>query len=137
LDVSRQVAVPPVPVATAIRTGTHPNCRFDRLVIDINGPLPGYSAGFVAKVIRDPSGMTLAMPGTSHLVIRLKQAQGHSTSGTLTLPAGVQKVGYPMLKSYAVAGDFEGVLTIALGLAGGSRYRVGELPGKIYVDVAW
>jgi hypothetical protein len=77
------------------------------------------------------------MPGTSHLVITLKPAQGHTDSGTLTLPTGVQTVSYPMLKSYAVSGDFEGVLSVALGLAGGNSYRVGEAAGRIYVDVAW
>src|SRR5262249_11690843 len=60
---TRQVQVPPVPVATAIRTGSHPDCRFDRLVVDISGPLPGYTVGFVAKVIQDASGKTITMPG--------------------------------------------------------------------------
>jgi len=137
LTVTHAVAVPPVPVATSIRTGTHPDCRFDRLVVDFSGPVPGYTVSFVAKVIQDASGRTLSIPGSTFLVIRFKPAQGHSASGKLTLPAAVQSVSYPMLRSYAVAGDFEGVLTIALGLADGSKYRVGELPGRVYVDVAW
>jgi hypothetical protein len=135
--VTRQVKVPPVPVATAIRTGSHPDCRFDRLVIDISGPLPGYTVGFVAKVIQDASGETITMPGTRYLEIRLHPAQGHTASGTPSLPGGVHSAGYPVLTSYAVSGDFEGVLTIALGLAHATRYRVGELPGRIYVDVSW
>ena len=135
--VTRKVAVPPVPVATAIRIGSHNDCRFDRLVIDISGPLPGYTVGFVSKVIGDASGKTITMPGTRYLEIRLNPAQGHAASGTPSLPTAVHSAGYPMLASYAVAGDFEGVLTIALGLAGGTRYRVGELPGRIYVDVSW
>lgn len=77
------------------------------------------------------------MPGTSHLVITLRPAQGHAGTGMATLPGGVQAVSYPMLRSYAVSGDFEGVLSVALGLAGGTRYRVGELAGKFYLDVAW
>lgn len=137
LTVTRQVSVPPVPVATAIRTGSHLDCRFDRLVLDISGAMPGYSAGFVSTVIADASGRHVAMPGTSYLVIKLKPAQGHADTGMPTLPTGVQTVSYPMLKGYAVSGDFEGVLSIALGLAGGTKYRVGELAGRIYVDVAW
>lgn len=137
LTVTRQVAVPPVPVATAIRTGSHPDCRFDRLVLDINGATPGYHVRFVAKVIHDGSGQPITMPGTSYLVITLKPAQGHSASGTPTLPTTVQTVSFPMLKGYAVSGDFEGVLSVALGLAGGTRYRVGEIAGRIYLDVAW
>src|SRR6266699_252812 len=52
-----------------------------------------------------------------------------------TLPVGVQPVSDPMLKAWTVSGDFEGVLSVALGLVGGSRYRVGELGSRIYVDV--
>jgi hypothetical protein len=92
---------------------------------------------FVTKVIQDASGKTVTMPGTHYLEIRFNPAEGYTANGTLTLPTAVQAVGYPMLKSYDVAGDFEGVLTIALGLAGGTRYRVGELAGRVYIDVAW
>jgi hypothetical protein len=137
LTVTRQVAVPPVPVVTAVRTGTHPGCTFDRLVIDVSGTLPGYSVSFVPKVIQDASGRTIAMPGTRYLVIRLSPAQGHSAAGKLTLPSGVQALNFRMLKGWTVSGDFEGVLHIALGLAGGTRYRTGELGGRIFVDVAW
>ena len=137
VTVTRQVAVPPVPVAKSVRTGSHPDCKFDRLVIDISGPVPGYSVSFVQKVIQDASGKTITMPGTRYLVIRLSPAQAHTTAGQLTLPAGVQAVNDPMLRAWATSGDFEGVLHIALGLAGGSKYRVGEAGGRIYVDVAW
>jgi len=137
LAVARQVAVPPVPVATALRAGSHPDCRFDRVVIDIKGPLPGYTVAFVSKVIQDASGKTISMPGSRYLLIRLRPAQGHSASGAITLSPRSRALSYPMLKGYAVAGDFEGVLSIALGLAGGTRFRVGELSGRLYVDVAW
>ena len=43
------------------------------------------------------------------------------------------------VKAYAISGDFEGVLTVHLGLDDVVGYRVGELPGepgRIYVDVA-
>lgn len=135
--VSHQVAVPPVPVITAIRTASHPECRYDRLVLDISGPTPGYSVRFVTQVVQDGSGKTLTLPGTRYLVIRLNPAQGHTDSGTPTVPSGAQALSFPQLKAYEVAGDFEGVLTIALGLNGPARYRVGELPGKVYIDVAW
>lgn len=77
------------------------------------------------------------MPGTRYLVIRLSPVQAHSAAGKTTLPRSMQRVSYPMLKGWTVSGDFEGVLSIALGLAGGTRYRVGELGSRIYVDVAW
>lgn len=137
VTVTRQVAVPPVPVARAVRTGSHPDCKFDRLVIDVSGPIPGYSVSFVQKVTQDASGKIITMPGTRYLVIRLSPAQAHTTAGQLTLPAGVQAVNDPMLRAWTTSGDFEGVLHIALGLAGGSKYRVGEAGSRIYLDVAW
>ncbi|HUJ07975.1 MAG TPA: hypothetical protein VLX31_17855 [Streptosporangiaceae bacterium] len=137
MSVTHQVAVPPVPIATGIRVGTHADCKFDRLVIDFNGAVPGYTVSFVTQVIQDPSGKTITMPGSRFLVIKFSPAQGHDASGQPTLPTTVLTVGYPMLKSYDVAGDFEGVLTIALGLARNTMYRVGELTGEVYIDVAW
>jgi hypothetical protein len=137
VTVTRQVAVPPVPVAQAVRTGSHPDCKFDRLVIDISGPVPGYSVSFVQKVTQDASGKTITMPGTSYLVIRLSPAAAHTAAGHLTLPAGVQAVNDPMLKAWTTSGDFEGVLHVALGLAGGSKYRVDKVGSRIYLDVAW
>jgi hypothetical protein len=41
-----------------------------------------------------------------------------------------------MLRAYAIAGDFEGHVSVALGLNATAGYRVGELPGRIYLDVA-
>lgn len=137
LTVTASVSAPPVPVATGIRTGSHPDCQFDRLVIDISGTRPGYSVAFVATVNRDASGRPVNLPGSAFLLIRLTPAQGHSASGTGALPQHIQTVGYPMLRAYAVTGDFEGVLSVAVGLSGHTRYRVGELPGRLYLDVAW
>ncbi len=137
ISVSHQVAVPPVPVATAITTGSHPDCKYDRLVIAFNGPLPGYQASFESSVIQDGSGKTISLPGSRYLVLRFKPAQGHSANGTALLSRQPQAPGYPMLSGYVVSGDFEGVLSVALGLAGGTKYRIGELSGRIYVDVSW
>jgi len=40
-----------------------------------------------------------------------------------------------VLKGYALAGDFEGVFSLALGLAGPASIRIGELPSHWYIDV--
>ena len=42
-----------------------------------------------------------------------------------------------MLKGYAVIGDFEGHVSVAIGLAKSVQVRVGELSGRLYVDVAY
>jgi hypothetical protein len=44
-----------------VRAGRH-KC-FDRLVVDIDGPLPGYSARYLDEVIGDGSGAVVPTPG--------------------------------------------------------------------------
>jgi hypothetical protein len=86
-------------------------------------------------VTADPSGQPVTVPGRRHLLIVLNPAQAHRDDGTGTV-SGVHRLSLPMVRSYALAGDFEGHVTIALGLDDVVGYRVGELPGRILLDVA-
>jgi hypothetical protein len=134
-SVTRQVSVPPVPVVTAIRTAAHPECGYDRLVLDISGPIPGYTIAYAKNVTADPSGQAITMPGQRYLVLTIRPAQAHTGSGAATITPRARVLGYPMLKGYALAGDFEGVVTVALGLREATSIRVGQLPGHLYLDV--
>ncbi|MDU0315411.1 hypothetical protein RKE38_17060 [Phycicoccus sp. M110.8] len=127
--------MPPVPRVVRIRAAAHSSEGFDRIVFDVEGRLPGYEIRYVPVVVADGSGKRLAMPGRRYLQVVLRPAQGHDDEGEHAL-TGRHDLGFPMLKGYVVAGDFEGVLTIALGLDDVVGYRVGELPGHIYIDVA-
>jgi hypothetical protein len=133
--VARDVAVPPVPVITAVRTAAHPECGYDRLVLDITGPVPGYSLSYSTQVTADPSGRAITMPGRRFLLITLRPAQAHGGSGPAAIPRTVQRPGYPGLMSWVLAGDFEGVVTLAAGLPGTASVRVAELPGRLYIDL--
>jgi hypothetical protein len=133
--VTRDVAVPPVPVITAVRTAAHPECGYDRLVLDITGPVPGYSLSYSTQVTADPSGRTITMPGRRFLLITLRPAQAHGGSVSPAIPRTVQRPGYPGLMSWVLAGDFEGVVTLAAGLPGTASVRVAELPGRLYIDL--
>jgi hypothetical protein len=135
ITVTHHVSAPPVPVITAVRVAQHPGCGYDRVVLDIAGPLPAYSVQYVDHVTADPSGRTLTMPGSRYLVITLRPAQAHTNAGTATVTAGVHQARYPSLASWAVAGDFEGVVRIAMGLSGPASIRTGELSGRIYIDI--
>jgi peptidoglycan/xylan/chitin deacetylase (PgdA/CDA1 family) len=139
LTVTHNPAVPPVPVVTGIRPGTHPECRSDRGVLDIGGGTPSYQARFVPAVTADPSDRPVTVPGggTAFLLVTLHPAQAHSVTATGTISTGSAALGYPMLKGYTVSGDYEGYVSVALGLAGVTTIRVGELPGRIYVDVSY
>jgi hypothetical protein len=133
ITVTHKVSASPVPVIAAVRVAQHPECRYDRIVLDIRGAIPSYSVQYVSSVIADASGQVITMPGARHLVITLRPAQAHT--GVPTVATGVHALGYPALASWALAGDFEGVVKIALGLAAPTSIRTGELGGRIYVDV--
>jgi hypothetical protein len=133
ITVTHQVNALPVPVIASVRVGQHPECRYDRIVLDIRGPIPSYSVQYVSSVIADASGQVITMPGARHLVITLRPAQAHT--GVPTVATGVHALGYPAVASWALAGDFEGVVKIALGLVAPTSIRTGELAGRIYVDV--
>lgn len=134
VTVSHTVPVPPVPVVTGLKAAAHPECGYDRLVLSLSGKMPSYTVRYVSRVIADPSGQVVSLPGSKYLVITLRPGQAHQESGTLTLPRAVSAPGFPRLVSYALAGDFEGVVTVAVGLSGTTGIRVGELPGRLYVD---
>jgi hypothetical protein len=127
--------VPPVPVLTNIRSAAHTAEGFDRIVFDFQAALPGYEVKYVSEVIEDGSGRTVTVPGRRFLQITMRPAQAHTDAGVATAPRA-RTLGYPMLKAYAIVGDFEGVVSVALGLDDVVGFRVGELPGRIYIDVA-
>jgi hypothetical protein len=134
VTVSHTVAVPPVPVVTSVKAAAHAECGYDRLVLSLSGKMPSYTIRYVHRVIADPSGKVVSLPGARYLVITLRPTQAHRDSGTPTLARTVSAPGFPRLVSYALAGDSEGVVTVAVGLSGAAGIRVGELPGRLYVD---
>jgi hypothetical protein len=132
--VSHNVPVPPVPVVTGIQAAAHADCGYDRLVLRLSGKMPSYTIRYVPQVVADPSGKMLSLPGARYLLITLRPTQAHQGSGAPTVASGLVAPGFPALLGYTVAGDFEGVVTVAVGLRAETGIRVGELPGRLYVD---
>jgi peptidoglycan/xylan/chitin deacetylase (PgdA/CDA1 family) len=139
ITVVHNPTVPPVPALTGIRPGRHPECRYDRITFDITGAKPGYEIRYVTTVTADGSGNPVTVPGggTKFLLITFHPAQAHNDAGEVTIPTRSAALGYQMLKGYVVTGDFEGHVSVALGLAGNVQIRAGELSGRVYVDVAY
>jgi hypothetical protein len=128
-----------VPRLIGIRSAAHPAEGFDRIVFDFSSTLPGYEVRYVDQPIADGSGEPVAVPGRRYLQIVFRPAQAHNDSGTQAVAPQAKTLDYPMMRAYAITGDFEAVLTVVLGLDDVVGYRVGELPGvpgRIYVDVA-
>ncbi|MGV1007628.1 MAG: AMIN-like domain-containing (lipo)protein [Dermatophilaceae bacterium] len=128
---------------TGVRTGRH-DC-FDRLVIDVDGPAPGYSVSYVDTVLMDPSGMPVPLRGGARLRVVVK-APAYTSAGVDTYspanPAELSDVtGYRTLRQVAWAGTFEGQTTIGVGVRARLPFRVFTLPGpgagsRVVIDVA-
>ena len=127
--------VPPVPVLEHIRYAAHPLERYDRIVFDFDHAVPGYTIRYVSKVRTDPSDRNVTVPGRRFLLIVFTPAQAHDDEGEATV-SGTHAADLPMMRGYAVAGDFEGYVSVAIGLDRVTGFRTGELPHRIYVDVA-
>lgn len=132
--VKRSVHIPPTPVIKGVRTAKHPGCGYDRLVLDISGKLPGFTIKFVSKVIADPSGNPIKLPGKRFVLITVRPANAHKHSGAATISRKIRKPGFPMLRSWVLAGDDEGVVSFGVGLAGTTKVRVSKLSGRIVID---
>lgn len=134
ITVTHEPPVPPLPVVSGIRYASHKE-GFDRIVLDIPGRLPGYSAKYVKEVRYDGSGEPLSMPGEAFLLIVLHPAQAHRADGAPTV-TGIHRTGLAGIKAYAIAGDYEGYVSVALGVSGIRKFHIGELNDRIYIDVA-
>jgi hypothetical protein len=89
----------------------------------------------VSRVTADPSGRAINVPGRRFLLITLRPARAHTDAGAPTVTRDAMVLGFPMLTGWILAGDFEGVVSLAIGLHSVTSVRVGELPGKLYIDL--
>jgi len=134
---------PPVPTLIAIHVGTHPEGGFDRIALEFEG-LPGYRAGYQPTIVYDGSGLPVDLDGAAYLQLVFNPAQAHDEQGrpTLVPPPNKQvEVGYPTLVAYVLNGDFEGYVSVALGLSAKvgfniEQFRQADGDYVIYVDVA-
>ncbi|SCL36741.1 hypothetical protein GA0070624_5634 [Micromonospora rhizosphaerae] len=117
----------PLPVLVQIQVGDHPVEEFSRITFAFRGPTPTYEVAYVPRVEADGSGDPVNLPGNVFLAIRFNPAQGHDSSGRTTVSAPARAIGYPTLRGWAPAGDFEGYLSFGLGLQATS----GSLPVRL------
>lgn len=131
----RVMPVPPVPLATSIRLGTHPSCRYDRLVIHFTGRVPGYEVRYVSAKAAGPAARRLARRGDRFLLITLHPAQAHDHRGRQMIKPFSRTAPFPLLRGYAVVSDFEGALIMVAVVHKTRPFRVGILHERLYVDV--
>ncbi|WP_427133817.1 AMIN-like domain-containing (lipo)protein [Pseudarthrobacter sp. S9] len=126
-----------------VRTGQH-YC-FDRLVIELNGPVAGYTARYVPQVVQDGSGLPVPLRGQAFIQFTVN-APAYDDNGNSTYnPADKNELtnvtGYQTFRQVAWAGSFEGYTSLGLGVRARLPFRVFTLPGpdagsRLVIDVA-
>lgn len=128
---------------TNVRTGQH-YC-FDRIVMDLNGPVGGYTVRYVPQVAQDGSGLPISLRGQAFLQITVN-APAYDDAGQPTYTPGTKDEvsnvgGYQTFRQVAWAGSFEGYTSLGLGVRARLPFRVFTLPGpgtgsRLVIDVA-
>jgi hypothetical protein len=128
----------PTPLLLNVRVGRH--AAYDRVVLDISGPAPGYRVGYVRRLVYDGSGAPVPLAGKAFLEIAATPAMAHTGDTGLNVfcCARLFKPNLPTVKGVALTGDFEGVVSVGLALDRRAGFRVLTLsnPTRIVVDVA-
>ena len=143
VSASFEGTVPPVPVLVDLRVGSHPEDGYDRVALEFDN-LPGYEVGYRDEIVYDGSGEPVDLPGSAFIQLVFTPAQAHDDEGSSTLdspPVEPVGVGSAALESYVLNGDFEGYVSVALGLTGEvgfhvDHFRAANGNAVFYIDLA-
>ncbi|WP_436763739.1 AMIN-like domain-containing (lipo)protein [Streptosporangium sp. V21-05] len=130
-------AVDTQPTVTGARFGKHKG--FDRVVIDIKGDLPGYTARWVPKLVQDGSGDQVDVKGGAYLQLTITPAVAHTEAGKPTWTGGpIFQTKLGNVQNVVRTGDFEGVVSVGVVLDRKAPFRVLEQrnPYRLVVDIA-
>jgi hypothetical protein len=119
VTINHDVNPPPLPTLIGIYVGNHPEGApaYQRISFYFRTGFPTYRFQYVAQVISDGRGDVVPLPGNSFLSIVFTTAWAHNDSGASTVAqAAPQNIGFPNLRGYAPAGDFEGHVSFGLGI---------------------
>lgn len=119
-----------------IRVGA--NDGYDRVVIDLEGDAPAWTARYQRDFVQDGSGEPVELRGESGLLL-VMQAAGHDQDYN-PVYEGEQEIrtgdDFDVLEGLTVTGDFEGQFSIGFALDDQAPYRVFSLsnPSRLVVD---
>jgi hypothetical protein len=133
---SRAPVGPPVSLLVGIRA-SHAR-GLDRVVFDFVGPVPSRrTAGYVDRLIADPSGVPVRIAGRAILSVSFRLAAAHIDAGKVTATGRVA-FALPNVIDVVRSGDFESVLSYGIGLAKRTSFHVFTLtrPSWVVIDVS-
>jgi hypothetical protein len=123
------------PKVINLRYATHP--RFDRVVIDIRGLIPGGNARYQRRFRQEGSGNPVPIGGRSGIAVALMPAAAHDANGdNLYEGPKIARPRFDTLKALALTGDFEGTVGFGFALTHRAQYRVFRLhdPQRLVID---
>ena len=136
VTVERAIAVSHL---VAVRADRHEG--FDRVVFEFDSAVPGYTVGYATKPItEDGSGREVSIAGEHVVEARMTPASGVNLDGEQVVPTYTGPNRFspmtPEVAELVRTGDFEAVLTWAVGLRDRVDFRVTELtaPPRLVVD---
>lgn len=136
-DVEVDRSIDTQPTVTGARFGKHKG--FDRVVIDLKGDLPGYTARWVPKLVQDGSGDPVDVKGGAYLQLTITPAVAHTEAGKPTWTGGpIFQTKLGNIRNVVKMGDFEGVVSVGVVLGRKAPFRVLEQknPYRLVVDIA-
>jgi hypothetical protein len=140
--VVRRRATSQIALNERVALGRHEG--FDRVVFQFRNAVPGYHVEYVRPPLHeDGSGARVRVEGDAFVVVRMEPASGFDVAtgeGELVYTGASRIAGAPsgtsVVREVVRTGDFEAVLTWAIGLSDRVDFRVTELrdPARIVVD---
>jgi hypothetical protein len=136
VTITHDVHPPPLPYLVGVYTGNHPEGTpaYQRISYYFRVGFPSYTFRYVPQVISDGRGAPVPLLGNSFLSVVFTTAQAHNDAGASTVVESAPPLtGFPNLRNYAPAGDFEGNVSYGLGIQTAAnsdqvlRIRAGEL----------
>jgi hypothetical protein len=123
------------PHVIGVRVGRHPT--YDRVVLDLDGEMTGYHIATVTRLVQDASGQPVQLPGNRLLSIRLHPADAHDATGSVLFGDTRETFSLPVVRAVALIGDYEGTVTVGVGLSHFTTVRAFELtsPSRLVVDL--
>jgi hypothetical protein len=120
----------------AVRAGRH--ARFDRLVLEFRGRVPGHTIRYVRHVLTQGQGTPIPLSGHAALEVVLRASSAYTPRDPVHI---VDVRGFQALRQVAWGGSFEGYTTLGVGVRTRLPVHVFVLSGpgrdsRLVLDVA-